>query len=356
MLKKRLIGGILVLSMIALIVVLLLSPRPTRSMEQPAGERTADVRIIEVTTAPLREWSELPASVEPYIATEVPAEVEGRIDWIGPAEGEMIDRPGTPIVRIDERSFRAQLEEAQAAHDLSVKKCRRAEELHAQGVMSDEELDQCRTRVATDAAREEISKIQLEKATVRAPIAGVLNKLHFDVGEYVRAGDRVADIVVIDPAKILVKIPEKDISYVRLGEKAHVFFDFLGQGGFEGTISYISVVGDPATRTYEVEITVANPKHEILPSMIATVRILKREIPDAITVPLVSVIPRGDFAVVFVEEGGRARQRPVELGILDGGRIQIIDGIEPRDRLIVEGQRALADGDSVRVRELAEVR
>jgi membrane fusion protein (multidrug efflux system) len=153
-----------------------------------------------------------------------------------------------------------------------------------------------------------------------------------------------------------VKIPEKDISYVRLGEKAHVAFGFLGQGSFQGTISYISVVGDPATRTYEVEITVANPKHEILPSMIAEVKILKREIPDAVTVPLVSVIPRGDFAVVFVEEEGRARERPVELGILDGSRIQIVDGIEPGDRLIVEGQRALADGDSVRVRGLAEVR
>ena len=356
MLKKRVIAGVLVLSMIALTLVLWLWPQPTRSMEQPAGERTADVRIIEITTAPLKEWSELPASVEAYIATEVPAEVAGRIDWIGPAEGDTIGKAGAPILRIDERSFRAQLEEAQAAHDLSVKKCRRAEELHAQGVMSDEGLDQCRTQVATDAARLEISKIQLDKATVRAPIAGVLNKSYFDVGEYVREGDRVADIVVIDPVKILVKIPEKDISYVRLGEKAHVAFGFLGQRSFEGTISYISVVGDPATRTYEVEITVANPKREILPSMIAEVKILKREIPDAITVPLISVIPRGDFAVVFVEEKGRARERPVELGILDGSRIQIVNGIEPRDRLIVEGQRALADDDSVRVRGLTEVR
>ncbi len=156
--------------------------------------------------------------------------------------------------------------------------------------------------------------------------------------------------MVIDPVKITVKVPEKDIPYVSKGETALVSFGLLGEKSYEGTVSYISVVGDQSTRTYDVEITVGNRDREILPSMIGTVKMLRREIPDSITVPLFSVIPHGDFKVVYVEKDGKAEERQVELGILDGSRIQIVSGIKPDERLIVEGHRELADGESVEVR------
>ncbi len=341
---------ILAIVAVALVAVLCVSG-PTTSIEHPQSERTVDVRVVEVNAAPLREWIDLSAGVEPFMSNEVSAEVDGPIDWIGPEEGESIEKAGTPLMRIDRRSFQAQLDEAAAAHDLSLKNCARAEDLHAEGVFSDEQLDQCRMQVATDAARLEILRIQLEKATVRAPIAGILNKSYFDIGEYVTAGRRVADIVVIDPVKVLVSVPEKDISYLRFGDTVLVTLPLLGDVGIGGTVSYISVVGDQATRTYEVEITVPNPERRILPGMIGSVLIRKRMIPDAITVPLVTVIPRGDFAAVFIEKQGRARERLVVLGILEGSRIQVLSGIEPGDRLIVEGQRQLSDGDAVRIFE-----
>lgn len=348
--KKSVFGAILIVSLVAVVVGLVLLPGPTKSVEQQPEERTTDVKVMEVSSGPLHEWIELPASVEPFVLTQVPAEVEGRIDWIGPEEGDIIEEAGAPILRIDQRTFRAQFEEAKAAYDLSAKKCKRIEELHAKGFASDEQLDQCRTQLATDSARLDIAKIQLEKATVAAPIAGVLDKSYFEVGEYVRQGDRVADIVVLDPVKITFMVPEKDIPYIRRGDKVNVSFDFLEGESYEGTVSYISVVGDRSTRTYEVEVTVPNPDFKILPSMIATVKTLRREIPEAIAVPLFAVIPRGDYSVVFVEEDGRARERLVELGILEGTRVQIVKGLQPGDRLIVEGNRELADGEAVLVR------
>lgn len=356
MAKRRVITGVLALSVIgALVMALLLLPGSTRSGELPATERTVDVKVVEVKPTLLREWIELPATVEPSISTKVPAEVEGRIDWIGPEEGDNIKEAGATILRIDQRSFSAQLEEAQAAYNLSSKNCSRFEDLHAQGAVSDEQLDQCRARVSADAARLEIAKIQIEKATVRAPTPGILNTLYFEVGEYVRKGDSIADIVVIDPVKILVKVPEKDIPFVHKGEEVFVSFEFLEAKSYKGTVSYLSIVGDQFTRTYNVEITVPNPNTEILPSMITVVKILRQDIPDAITIPLFSVIPRGDYAVVFVENNGTAEERRVELGILDGDRVQIVKGINPDDRLIVAGHRELADGESVRVRDSEKV-
>ena len=162
MAKKRIISAALILGAVGAVVVLLLLPGRSKSIEQPTNGRTTNVKIMEVRPAPLKDWIELPASVEPFLSTEVPAEVEGRVDWIGPKEGDRIDKSGMPIMRIDQRTFRAQLDEALAAHELSDRKCQRAVELHAQGALSEEQLDQCRTQVASDAARLEIAQIQID--------------------------------------------------------------------------------------------------------------------------------------------------------------------------------------------------
>jgi membrane fusion protein (multidrug efflux system) len=352
---KNIITGAIILFMTAVVIALIAFPKPRGSTAQSQDERTTDVKIMEVRTGPLSVWLELPASAEPFLSTVVSAEIDGRIDWIGPTDGDILDKPGKPLVRIDQRTFRAQLNEAQAAYDLASDDCRRLEQLHKEGIATDEQLDRCRSRMEADVARLEVAKIQLEKATISAPIAGVLNKSYVEIGEYVRKGDRIADIVVIDPVKVVTKVPEKDVPYIRKGQKIYVSLEFIREKSYEGTVSYISVVGDQATRTYNVEITVPNPNLEILPSMIATVRSLRTEIAGAITIPLVAVIPRGDYSLVFVEEDGKARERLVEFGILVGNGVQILKGLEPGDRLIVEGQRELADGEPVQVRSTVGV-
>jgi membrane fusion protein (multidrug efflux system) len=349
--KKRLLSGAVILCFAVAVLVVMMLPNATRSVEQQNDERVTDVRVLEVVPETLKDWVDLPGSVEPYLATKIAAEVEGRVDWIGPAEGDIIKNSGAPLVRIDQKTLLAQVDEARAAYDLSFDSCARMKELHGEGIIADEQLDECKAKVATDLARLEVARIALEKSTVRAPNAGVLNKCYVEVGEYVRKGDPIADIVVIDPVKVLVKVPEKDIPRFRPGQEQDVSFNFMQGKIYKGAVSYISVVGDPGTRTYNVEITVANPNREILPSMIATVRNLRREIPEAIAVPLLAIIPRGDYLVAFVEKDGKAVERLIEIGIFTGGRAQVVKGIEPHEHLIIEGQRELADGELVRVHE-----
>ena len=112
---KKTVAGLIGVSMIIALVVLFKYPRPATPSSQQVGERSTDVRIMVVEAGPLTEWIELPVEAEPFMSNEVSAEVDGRIDWIGPREGERIAEPGTPILRIEQRLFRAQLEEAEAA-------------------------------------------------------------------------------------------------------------------------------------------------------------------------------------------------------------------------------------------------
>jgi membrane fusion protein (multidrug efflux system) len=353
MLKKKIFPGLIIIFLAAVVVGLFLLPGPTRSVEESPTERVAEVKVMEVKPEQLTEWIDLPASVEAYLSAEVPAEVSGRIDWIGPKEGSTVSK-GAPIMRIDQRTFQSEVDEAQASYDLASNECKRFEELYHEGIISSERLDQCKANVTTNFAKLEVVKVQLEKATVRSPIDGVLNKLDFDEGEFVRQGDKVADLVVINPVKVVAKVPEKDISYIHSGGKVDVLFGMSDEKNYRGTVSYISVVGDPATRTYEVEITVPNPSLEILPAMIARVQIVRQQISNAVSIPLFSVIPKGDFKAIFVEKGGRAEERLIKLGVLQENRVQVLEGLQPRERLIVEGHRELSDGEAVRVQGTVE--
>jgi membrane fusion protein (multidrug efflux system) len=353
-LKKRLVPGLVVLFFTAIVVALFFLPKPTRSVEQPKEEKVADVKVMEIKPTLLADWIELPASVEPFVSTEVATEIAGRVDWIGPKEGSAVEKAGTPIMRIDQRTFQAQLDDAQASYNLALNECNRMEELYNEGIISKEKVDQCKATLTSSLAKLDLARLQLEKATIRAPVAGILNKVYFDVGEYVKQGDKIADIVVIDPIKVAVQVPEKDVAYINLGKTAKVLFQMTENSEYEGKISYISVMGDSATRTYNTEITVSNPSHEILPSMIGRVQILRQQIEGAITVPLFAVIPHDEFKSVFVEKDGRAEERQVKLGILEGNRVQIMDGLQPHERLIVEGHRELASGEPVRVQGVVE--
>ncbi|MBI5119244.1 efflux RND transporter periplasmic adaptor subunit [Candidatus Poribacteria bacterium] len=352
--RKYIVTTVLIICAATFAAVMILLPKPTASTETSASEKMTDVRTLEVRPVVLKDWVDLPASVQPSVLVEVPVEVSGRVDWRGPKEGDLIAKAGTPILRIDQRTFKAHLDEAQAAYDLASNNCKRIEQLHAEGIISKEQLDQCRTAVATAASRLDIARIQFDKATVKAPIAGTLNKWYVEAGEYVNEGSHVAYMVVVDPVKVLVKAPEKDVPHLRVGQKVQVAFQFLKGSLLEGTITYVSIVGDNATRTYDVEITAPNPMREILPAMIGTVRILRGEIPDAVTVPLFSVVPRGDSTVVFVEKDGKAHERTVDLGILEGDRVQIVKGLQPGEKLIVEGHRELDEGAPVRVQGSVE--
>jgi membrane fusion protein (multidrug efflux system) len=78
-------------------------------------------------------------------------------------------------------------------------------------------------------------------------------------------------------------------------------------------------------------------------------RIVKKSIPDALAVPLYSVISRGDEQYVFIAEGDTVRRRPVRLGVNEGWLVQVVEGLAPGDRVLVEGHREVEEGQGIRV-------
>ncbi len=327
------------------------SQLPQRKQEAPATEAPpVKVAVMTVTAAPeLPDTFELPAVVEPNRIVTVSAEADGRIEWIGVKEGDLV-RAGDPLIRLNTDLLRAQFQRAEAQAKFNQTEFDRIKGLVDKGAAPVRDLDSAAAQLAINKAQLEECRVRLARAQITAPLTGVLNDLPVELGEYVTMMPltTLAKIVDIDTVKVAVEVPERDMAFLATGQKAEVSLNDRGQPcSLNGTITFISQIADARTRSTHMEITLPNQQHVLHSGQIVTVRLTRQILKDAIMIPLLAVIPMEDGRAVYVVESAKAARRNVELGTIKGDRIQIRSGLTPGDKLIVAGHRFVAPGQKV---------
>jgi membrane fusion protein (multidrug efflux system) len=307
------------------------------------------VSIIEVKAAPMRDVIVLPGTTEAWKDVQVAADTAGRIEWIGPREGERVNK-GDLLVKIDVSALKAALDHAEAQFKLADDLYQRRRRLFERKIIAKEELDQSetqRTLAVTDYAQ---IKVKYDQGFPKSPISGIINHLYIDAGEFIDTGKPLADIVNIDRIKINVRVPELDIRFVLEGQKTPVRIDAFPERELAGVVDFVAFKADPATKTFLVRTVIDNPFGDIRPGMIGRVVFVRQIIPDALPAPLFALVDKGGERLVFIEEDGVAHSRTVSIGVIEGDRVQITSGLSPGDHLIVKGQTEVEDGMKVSVK------
>ena len=304
------------------------------------------VLVTVVEPVSIRDVVFLPGETEAYEDVKVAANAAGRVEWIGPREGQTVEK-GALLAKIDVSAHKAALEHAKAAYNLANDLCERRRRLYANKIIAKEELDQSETQLKLARTDLEQIKVRYNHGFPKSPITGIINHLYVDVGEYADIGKPIADIVNIDKIKINVRVPELDIRYVQKGQKTPIKIDAFAERPLIGTIDFVSFKADAATKTFLVRSVIDNPEHDIRPGMIGRVAFVRRTIPDAVTVPLFAIVDKGGERMVFIEKDGIAESRTISIGVIEGDRVQITSGLEVGDHLIVKGHTEVEDGMKV---------
>ena len=348
-LRRNAVKVIIILAAIAILTVIM--KMPAKKREAPATEAPpVNVTVMTVTAAPqLADTFDLPAVVEPNRIVTVSAEVNGRVERIPPEEGSKI-RAGDLLIKLNTDLILPEFESAKAQVERDQIEFDRMTNLAKENATTQRDLDNATSQIAISKARLEGIRARLERTSIFAPTAGVLNDLLVEEGEYVDSGNPVAQIVDTDTVKVVVEIPERDIAYFAIGEKADIFVDTKGQArSLVGTISFISELADPRTRTTRTEITLDNKQRLLRSGQIVHVRLTRQILKDTILIPLLAVIPMEDGKAVYVVNSTQAKRREVEIGIIRGDQVQITSGLEPGDKLIIAGHRFVAPGQKVNI-------
>lgn len=203
------------------------------------------------------------------------------------------------------------------------------------------------------AAKLGVARARLDECVIAAPFAGTVTRI------FARQGDMAALkaplLELSDLATLVVRcaVPEAYASEVREGMAARVRLDAMPAAPFVARVARVFPQLDAQTRTRTVELEVPDGAG-VAPGMFGRVRLTLETFADAVAVPVqaVTAAPSGKQAV-FVVTDGRVAERAVRVGIEDGGRLQILDGLQPGEQVVVTGQEKLKDGAEVRLTEKA---
>ncbi len=363
-----LIPGVLI-SVAAILVCLVAVMKPPRNSAPPPEVPPVNVKVWRVQAAPeLADTFDLTTVVEPNRVVKVAAEVAGRLERPGQRahavswrartlpQGTPVDEgqpiaAGEPILYLNTDLLQARYDRTAAQFEYDQREYTRILDLFERGNTSKTELDDARTRRDVSKASLDEATRELERATIVAPISGILNRLPMELGEYASVGDTVAEIVELDTVKVVADVPERDVSYLKVADRAEIIPLVAGAANLAGNITYIAAIADEGTRTTRMEIAVDNRDELLRSGQIVKTRLTRRVLEHVIMIPLASVIPMEEGKMVYVVNGDRAERRDVELGFIKGRDVRILSGLQPGDRLIVAGHRYVGVGQPVRVVE-----
>jgi HlyD family secretion protein len=252
---------------------------------------------------------------------------------------------------------KAAREEAQAklrAARTGVENARRSVQMMEQGAGSEEQR-MAEAQLASARAQYDLAKLNRDNTRVTAPIGGQVAKVPIDEGNL--AGAATPLLVIVNETAMVVKaaVPERHYgAFLAAGEaiKAEAVFAALpDRGALPGRLISISPTIDPATRTFTAEIEVTDPKGELRSGMYASVTFEVERADDALLVLAAALCSRGGGRGVFVVDGKVARFRAVRTGIEGDGVVQVLEGLSDGDRVVVDGNAFLEDGQRVSVGE-----
>jgi len=195
----------------------------------------------------------------------------------------------------------------------------------------------------SDSAIDALSKKPGLGATfsLNAPIDGVVIERNATIGATVGTDASVFKIIDISRVWVDANVFEKDLPRVRVGQGVKLTVTAFPGSTFSGKIIFINSVVDPDTRTVKVRTEVPNPDGRLKPDMFANVEIVTDVKSTAVSVPQSAVLDDGGKKIVFVTDGKSYKQREVQLGIQSGDRIEIVDGLNAGDRVVVKGNYLL---------------
>ena len=307
-----------------------------------------NVVALDLVPMPIRDRLSLPGIIEPWIKLEILSEVRGKVTKKAVEEGVRVKK-GELIAQIDFRDHANSFKSAKASYDVAFADFERIKKLYDEQLATKSQRDNALAQAENFKAAMDNAALNLERCKISAPISGIVNHIFIEEGQYLKIADPVAEILQIDRVKVQVGIPESDVDAVRSLTDFNVKVDALGGKMFLGKKHFLSSTADSRARLYNLDIMLENNNEEILPDMFARVEIIKKQVENSISVPLYAVISRNSSNIVYIINDQKAHLREVELGLLEGWRVEVKKGLTAGEKVIVVGHRSVNDGEKVNV-------
>jgi membrane fusion protein (multidrug efflux system) len=287
--------------------------------------------------------------IEALQSIDLKPEVEGRLVRILVREGALVDR-GTPLFKIDDAELKAQVAQIEADRDLARQSLTRTRDLLQQKASSQAELERAEATLRSNQAQLERLSVRLDRTLVRAPFAGVVGQRFVSLGDYVNTDTRLAALQTVSPQRASFQVPERYADQLKVGQQVNFRVAALPGREFSGKVDFVDPIVQLPGRTITVKARVPNPRRELQSGMFIEARLATAVRPNAVVIPEDAVLPLQGANFVWVVDGGKASRRQVELGVRTPGFVEIKNGVQRNQQVVVGGQERLAEGAAVQIK------
>lgn len=346
-------------------------------------ERTVAVRVDEVKRGEIREVRTFNGNVEPLYEVDLTPQIQGRLVSLTLKRGEeeitvtenLRVKAGEVIATLDYAGLEAEMNKAEADYQKAMRseeeeerEKNRWERLFKEGSATEKQRDDAVSahKIAVEETKSQKASVEskrwdYEQAFLKAPFDGVISRVYADVGATVGPGMPVARLVHLDVVRVFAYVPSEYIGAGRIGPGSDVTIAFEGDAGTRAAkVLKVYEEAERATRATMIECRVNNEvrtngpgaddaTYAIRGNMYARVSFVVRNKPDAIRIPADAVVRIGNKDYVFTVNDNSAKKKGVLLGIWEGAYVEVLEGLNEGESLVVGGQTRLADGTKVAV-------
>ncbi|NLA16209.1 MAG: efflux RND transporter periplasmic adaptor subunit [Bacteroidales bacterium] len=314
------------------------------------------VNVEVLSVHPMTDHTVTTGDILPAEEVDLTFEISGKVVEICFNEGEFVKK-GTVLAQINDAPLRAQLKKLESQVKLAQDRVYRQQALLEKDAVSREAFESVQTDYNKLQADIELVKAQLDQTELRAPFDGTIGLRRLSEGAYASPGSTIATLSKVSELKIEFSVPEIYAADIKKGTPIEfVLTDNQGKEKTCRAYVYAAEAGiDRDTRTLTVRALYANVSNELIPGRYVSVKIMRSQIQNAVSVPSEAIIPEMGENMVFVYRSGKAYPVTIEAGLRTESRVQALSGVAEGDTLIVSGVMQLRDGLEVTIDQFLEM-
>lgn len=321
------------------------------------GAPVMTVAVMKATSQPWQPVIKATGSLRAVKGVDVTTSLSGMVQTIFFTPGQEV-KLNDVLVKLNDDAEVAQLHSLMAAAELAQVVYDRDKAQYAIQAISKATLDSDLASLKGKQADVAQQTAIVAKKTIQAPFDGRLGISYVNPGQFLNPGDKVVTLQALDPIYVDFTLPQQDLIHVHVGQDVRLVSDAHPGRVFTGKISTIDPKIDPATRNIQLEATVANPDHALLPGLFGKLEVTTGAPNSYLTLPqtAVSFNPYGEI-IYIVEENGKdktgsirtVKQTFVTTGDMRGDQVAILKGLKEGEIVVISGQQKLKNGSRVAI-------
>lgn len=306
------------------------------------------VRAAAVDYREVGTQYEANGTFQPNKEVNLSSETQGRVIRVLVEEGSYV-RAGQTLAIIKGDQQNVSVANAQAVYNNALSELKRFESAYATGGVTQLQVAQARLQVETTRNQLKSAQIAAGNVNVRASFSGVINKKNVEAGAFVSPGQALFEIVNISTLKLAVKVDEKNIGAVRVGQNVAVSSSIYPDEQFNGVVTFIAPKAD-ASLNFPVEVEIKNNANNSLKAgMYGTAYFGDKATGQVLTIPRTAFVGSVSSNQVFVIKNGKAVLTQITSGRNFGEYVEVLSGVSKGEQVVVSGQINLSDQTPVEV-------